>query len=130
MKKKNFWFFCQNWGWPVIFDQNSNLSRPVVLKGFEIQSQQRTAHYLWRFWNGGLTYDAMGQIDPSLIIGIGLKHRYLLNYVLRGLFVCNWHNILTSRRAPNKEAMPINNANQSSIVLGGTRTFPNSLFFI
>ena len=36
----------------------------MLLKGFEIQSHQRTAHYLWPFRNGGLTYDAVGQIDP------------------------------------------------------------------
>ena len=44
----------------------------MLLKGFEIQSHQRTAHYLWPFRNGGLTYDAVGQIDPPSP-GIGLK---------------------------------------------------------
>ena len=43
----------------------------MLLKGFEIQSHQRTAHYLWPFRNGGLTYDAVGQIDPPYP-GIGL----------------------------------------------------------
>ena len=43
----------------------------MLLKGFEIQSHQRTDHYLWPFKNGGLTYDAVGQIDPPSP-GIGL----------------------------------------------------------
>ena len=45
----------------------------MLLKGFEIQSHQRTAHYLWLFKNGGLTYDAVGQIDPPSP-GIGLEY--------------------------------------------------------
>ena len=45
----------------------------MLLKGFEIQSHQTTAHYLWPFRNGGLTYDALGQIDPPSP-GIGLEY--------------------------------------------------------
>ena len=45
----------------------------MLLKGFEIQCHQRTAHYLWPFRNDGLTYDAVGQIDPPSP-GIGLKY--------------------------------------------------------
>ena len=59
---KNFW---------KLYQWISNLSWAVLLKGFEIKSHQRTAHYLWPFRNDGLTYDAVGQIDP-LSPGIGL----------------------------------------------------------
>ena len=45
----------------------------MLLKGFEIQSHQRTAHYLRPIRNGRLTYDAVGQIDPPSP-GVGLRY--------------------------------------------------------
>ena len=54
----------------------------MLLKGFEIQSHRRTAHYLWPFRYGGLTYDAMGQIDPSSPgIGLSMKGRHKITYL-------------------------------------------------
>ena len=59
-------------------------------------------------------------VNSSCVSMQVLTHVYIVC-----LFVCNWRDILMSRRAPNEEAMPIANANQSSIAPEQVKADPN-----